>query len=194
MPTQTERKDAASRALVEAGLALFAARGYADVGVAEIARRAGLTSGALYHHFASKAGLFRAVYDQLVAATSARIARARADNGSPSLTADCELYLDACSDPAYFRITADAPQVIGWDALVDDTQRLIAQSLEAARAAGEIDADAPVAALARMLAAALKEAGVMIATAPDPAAARAEASATAQRLLAGLAPQGAERP
>jgi hypothetical protein len=37
-----------------------------------------------------------------------------------------------------------------------------------------------------MLAAALKEAGVMIATAPDPKAARAEASAGARRLLAGL--------
>src|SRR5438477_224959 len=88
-------------------------------------RRGRFTSGAVYHHFGSKAGLFRAVYDDLVASTSARIAAARRSSPSPSLTADCELYLDACADPAFFRITADAPAVIGWDAILDDTQELI---------------------------------------------------------------------
>jgi AcrR family transcriptional regulator len=190
VPTQAERTDATRRALLDAGLALFREHGYADVGVDEIAARAGVTSGALYHHFASKAGLFRAVYDELVANTSARIVAARRANPSPSLVADCELYLDACSDPAFFRITADAPGVIGWDEIVDDTQRLIAGSLAAAREDGEIPSDLPVDALARMLAAALKEAGVMIATSPDPAKARAEASAGAQRLLDGLALPG----
>ena len=126
------------------------------------------------------------MYDELVASTAARIAAARRENQAPSLTADCECFLDACSDPAFFRITGDAPSVIGWDAILDDTQRLIAQSLAAAQADGEIAADVPVAALARMLAAALKEAGVMIATASDPALARAEASASAGRLLQGL--------
>ena len=49
-------------------------RGYADVGVGEISRQAGLTSGAIYHHFSSKPQLFRAVYEELVASTAARIA------------------------------------------------------------------------------------------------------------------------
>jgi AcrR family transcriptional regulator len=186
VPTQTERTDATRRALLDAGLELFCERGYADVGVDEIAAQAGVTSGALYHHFASKAGLFRGVYDELVANTAARIAEARRANPQPSLTADCELYLDACSEPAFFRITADAPTVIGWDAIVDDTQRLIAASLAAAQADGEVAAEVPVAATARMLAAALKEAGVMIATSADPVKARAEASAGTRRLLAGL--------
>jgi len=69
--------------------------------------------------------------------TSERIAAARRSNPSPSLTADCELYLDACADPAFFRITADAPAVIGWDAILDNTQELIAISLAAAQADGE---------------------------------------------------------
>jgi AcrR family transcriptional regulator len=171
---------------VDAGRTLFAERGYAGVGVDEIAAAADVTSGAIYHQFGNKAGLFRAVYDGLVAGTAARIAEARRESQSPSLLADCEVYLDACSDPAYFRITADAPSVIGWDAILDDTQRLIAESLDAARSACEIDAQTPIPALARMLAAALKEAGVMIATAPDPAKARAEASAGAESLLGGL--------
>lgn len=188
MPTQAERTGTTRRALVNAGLAVFREHGYADVGVDELCSHAGVTSGALYHQFGSKAGLFRAVYDELVAGTGARIAAARSANPAPSLTADCEEYLDACSDPAFFRITADAPSVIGWDAILDDTQELIAASLTVAQAAGEIDRDLPIQSTARMLAAALKEAGVMIATAPDAARARADASQTARRLLAGLAP------
>lgn len=186
MPTQAERTDTTRQALLRAGRELFQKRGYADIGVDEICRQADVTSGALYHHFQSKAGLFRAVYDALVEGTGARIAIARRVNPSPSLTADCEVYLDACSDPAFFRITADAPNVIGWDAILDDTQKLIANSLTSARADGEIDRSVPILATARMLAAALKEAGVMIATAPDAAKARAEASASTHRLLAGL--------
>jgi AcrR family transcriptional regulator len=184
--TQAERTEATRRALLDAARTLFAERGYDAVGVGDVARAAGLTSGAIYHHFGSKAELFRSVYDELVAGTSARIAAARAVNPAPSLVADCELYLDACANPAFFRITADASRVIGWDEIIDDTERLIAASLASAEAAGEIAPALPIDALARMLAAALKEAGVMIATAPHPVQARASASASAQRLLTGL--------
>lgn len=186
MPTQTERTESTRRALLAAGRELFAQRGYAAVGVGEIAERANVTTGAIYHQFDSKAGLFRAIYVELVANTNERIAQARLKNATPSLITDCELYLDACADPAFFRLTADAPAVIGWDQIIHDTSSLIAASLTAAQDEGEIPADLPTAPLARMLAAALKEAGVMIATAKDPAQARADAGASAQRLLAGL--------
>jgi AcrR family transcriptional regulator len=186
VPTQAERTETTRRALLDAGRALFAQHGYADVGVGELSRRAGVTSGAIYHHFGSKAGLFRAVYDELVASTSERIANARSASPSPSLIADCELYLDACADPAFFRITADAPAVIGWDVILGDTQALIAANLAAAQADGEISPTLPTLTLARLLAAALKEAGVMIATASDPARARADANESARHLIAGL--------
>jgi AcrR family transcriptional regulator len=186
MPTQAERTDTTRRALLDAGRELFAERGFADVSVGEVAGRAGVTTGAIYHHFGSKAGLFRAVYDELMANTAARIAQARRANRAPSLIADCELYLDACADPAFFRITSDAPAVIGWDTIVDDTQKLVAATLAAAQADGEIDGAINIGPLARMLAAALKEAGVMIATASDPKRARAEASQSARRLIGGL--------
>jgi AcrR family transcriptional regulator len=186
VPTQTERSDSTRHELLEAARELFQQRGYTEVGVDEICALAGVTSGALYHHFENKAGLFRAVYEGLMAATSERIAAARRGNPAPSLYADCELYLDACSDPSFFRITTDAPSVIGWDLLIDDTQRLIVSSLEIARAEQEIPSDIPIPATARMLAAALKEAGLMIATAADPVQARTEASASAAHLIAGL--------
>ena len=47
--------------LIEQALVRFGARGFDDVGVTEIAEAAGVTVGSLYHHFVSKAGLYRAV-------------------------------------------------------------------------------------------------------------------------------------
>lgn len=185
MPTHQERTQATRRALLDAGRRLFAEHGYGGVGVGEIAQAAGVTTGAIYHQFGSKEGLFVAVYDELVQATWARIQAARQANDHPNLISDCEAYLDACAEPAFFRITADGPAVLGWDYLVAQTSRLIEVGLTDARDRGEI-IDVPLEPLSRMLAAALKEAGVIIATASDPVAARNQASVTAGHLVSGL--------
>jgi AcrR family transcriptional regulator len=47
--------------LVVAALELFGAHGFDAVAVGRIAKQAGVTTGALYHHFGSKAGLYRIV-------------------------------------------------------------------------------------------------------------------------------------
>ena len=51
--------------LVELALTEFGARGYADVGVTELARGADVTIGSLYHHFGSKTGLYSVVRDDV---------------------------------------------------------------------------------------------------------------------------------
>ncbi len=186
MATQRERTQATRDALLKVGRALFADRGYANVSVNELAQRAGVTTGALYHQFDSKEGLFKAVYVEVVQGVSARIVKSRASAAEPSLVADCELYLDACADPAFHRIAlVDGPAVLGWHQILDTAQFMVEGSLAAARDRGEIF-DLPIESLARMLAAALKEAGVMIATAQNPGKARAEASEGASRLIRGL--------
>ncbi len=185
MPTHHERTQATRRALIDAGRRLFAEHGYAGVSVGEIAQAAGVTTGAIYHQFSSKEGLFVAVYDELVQATWIRVQAARQASDHPSLLSDCAAYLDACAEPAFTRITADGPAVLGWDYLVAQTSQLIEISLTDARDRGEI-IDVPLGPLSRMLAAALKEAGVIIATAPDAAVARDQADQTARHLIAGL--------
>jgi AcrR family transcriptional regulator len=185
MATQDERNQATRRALLNAGRALFAERGYAEVSVHSIAKRAGVTTGALYHQFGSKEALFTAVYDELVQGVWSRVLAARPDAGSPTLIGDCEAYLDACADPAFNRITTDGPVVIGWDTILNDTQTMIQTSLTTALERGEISEE-PTPALARMIAAALKEAAVLIASSADPAADRAAARRGAARLINGL--------
>jgi AcrR family transcriptional regulator len=185
MATQSERSQATRESLMGAGLALFSERDYADVSVAELAQAAGVTTGAVYHQFGSKQGLFKAVHTELTRRTEARIFGSQAGNKERSLLSDCEIYLDACADPRFHRLTAAAPTVIGWDRILDGTQVQIEASLQAAWERGEI-AQPPVPSLARMLAAALKEAGLMIAVAEDPGAARAEASESARQLIGGL--------
>src|SRR5437868_6945528 len=101
-----ERGEATRAALLDAGRALFAERGYAGVGTEEVVRRAGVTRGALYHHFRDKRDLFRAVYEQteaeIVAAIGARM------GGAPDpmamLTEGVRAFLDACCDPVMMRI------------------------------------------------------------------------------------------
>ena len=53
--------DATAAAVRDAAQVLFAANGYADVGLEQVAAAAGVTRGAVYHHFTNKLGLFTAV-------------------------------------------------------------------------------------------------------------------------------------
>jgi len=65
--TQAERRATTRAALMAAGRRLFAERGYDNVSSEDIVAAAGVTRGALYHHFDGKRGLFAAVYEEVEA-------------------------------------------------------------------------------------------------------------------------------
>ncbi len=73
--TQAERTEATREALIAAARRLFTERGYEDVGTEEIVRAAGVSRGALYHHFGDKASLLEAVYGRVEAESTERVAR-----------------------------------------------------------------------------------------------------------------------
>lgn len=189
--SQDERSRATRAALLAAARRLFAERGYADVPTDEIVAAASLTRGALYHHFADKRDLFRAVHEQMEAELVDGIQRKIASSGAADpvegLQAGVRSYLDACADPSFARITlVDAPAVLGWEEWrrIDEEHalRLVLAGLEGAMAAGALRQQ-PVRPLAQLMLGTMGEAGLVIANAADPKATRREIEAA---LLAWL--------
>jgi AcrR family transcriptional regulator len=191
--TQVERSEATRGALVDAARALFGERGYADVGTEEIVARAGVTRGALYHQFADKQDLFRAVFiaveEEVISRLGAEVV-AKASSAAEALSATMGAWLDVCEEPDIQRIVLlDAPGVLGWEEWREIGQRYALGEamalLEAAMEAGDI-ARQPARPLAHVVVGALDEAALYVARAEDRATARAETTAVLQRLIAGL--------
>jgi AcrR family transcriptional regulator len=116
--TQAARSARTRGALLVAARGLFADKGFAATGREEIAERAGVTRGALYHHFASKTDVAAAVVEQLEGElVDLVVAAALQGTGvRDQLHRGCRAYMDACADPNMARILADAPAVLGIEA------------------------------------------------------------------------------
>jgi AcrR family transcriptional regulator len=101
-----------------AARSLFAVKGFADTGREEIAERAGVTRGALYHHFASKTEVAAAVIAELEEELVERVVSASIPGAGvrAQLQLGCQAYMDACADPSIARILAEAPAVLGLEA------------------------------------------------------------------------------
>jgi AcrR family transcriptional regulator len=192
--TQTERSEGTRAALIAAARPLFAEHGYAGVGTEEIVRAAGVTRGALYHHFDGKRELFAAVYERIEAELAERIAAgalaANAASPMEAMRAGAEMFLAASTEPEAQQIVLlDGPSVLGWDRWREIAAQhglgLIEASLQAAMDADAI-AHQPVRPLAHVLMGALDEAAMLVARAEDPEATRAEVGRTLDSLLDGL--------
>jgi AcrR family transcriptional regulator len=191
--TKAGQREATTAALLAAARELFAERGYAAVAAEEIVQRAGVTRGALYHHFrGGKEDLFRAVLVQISAETVQHITRLAMEAEDPwaSLVVGCEAFLDACASPDVQRIVlTDAPSVLGWDVRRaidrDYGLGLLEAALQRAMDAGRVR-EGSATSLAYVLAGALDEAAMVVARADDPLEARVEMGRTVRRLLEGL--------
>lgn len=175
---------------------LFAERGYAGVSSTEIVAAAGLSRGALYHHYADKKDLLRAVFVEIESELSTEIQGSAAALGDQAelamaITAGLDAYLSACERPEVVRIVlTDAPAVLGWQAWreieAEHGLGLISTMLEEAMAAGLV-ARQPVRVLAQLLMSALIEAALLVAAAgEDRPAVRAEVRQALVTLFAGL--------
>ncbi|OAM79957.1 TetR/AcrR family transcriptional regulator [Devosia elaeis] len=158
--SQDERRAATRQALLQAARDLFADKGYAATGTPEIVAAAGVTRGALYHHFADKLALFAAVVEDEHAAVAAAITAMADGEGAPAdmidaLVAGGDAFLAAMQDPGRRRIMLiDAPAVLGPEALDAINQkygqRTLVEGVQCARDAGVL-ADVPVEPVAQLL-------------------------------------------
>src|SRR6188472_10048 len=179
-----ERSERTRAQLIAAARELFPDRGYANVPVEEIVRRAGVTRGALYHQFpGGKEDLFAAVFDEVETEVMAGIAdtlsEVGAENPVEGVRAGIDATLELALDPGLVQLTIlDAPAVLGWEAWRAAAERyglgLVRAGLIAAMDAGEM-ARAPVDPLAQLLLAAVEESILYIARAGDAETAREEA-------------------
>jgi AcrR family transcriptional regulator len=180
-------------ALLVAARARFGVNGFAATSVEDVAGAAGMTIGALYHHFGNKTELFAAVFEQVHLEVLARNARAatEGEDDVDGLRRAFDDFLDAVLDPEVCRIMiTDAPSVLGLQRFTELDERYafaaIVDALERARAEGRL-AVSSTEALAHLLLGALVRGGMLIATSPTPRETRDEVSATIRDLLAGLA-------
>jgi AcrR family transcriptional regulator len=190
---RARRSEATREKLVRTARRLFARRGYSDVGTEEIVRRAGVTRGALYHHFRDKKDLFRAVFVAVENELIERIAAEALSQPEPmeQLRRGWTLFLDAALEPEVQRIALiDAPAVLGWQEWREVGRAgidLVALGLEGAMEAGAIERQ-PLIPLSHVIVGALDEGALYVAQAQDVEKARAEAGLVFARLIDSLQP------
>ncbi|MET0380409.1 MAG: TetR/AcrR family transcriptional regulator [Methyloceanibacter sp.] len=177
-------------ALVAAARRLFADKGFHGTGTHEIVALAGVSRGALQHHFPRKEELFKAVFEQM---QQDFIDRARSEDvyeigqAWAQLKTNFGSFLEAASQAEVQRIVLiDGPAVLGWA----EWRRLeahyglgvIERAVEDGIAAGQIPVQ-PAKPLAHLILAVIEEAALLVANAQDPVAARDEANIALQTLL-----------
>lgn len=186
--TNPERSEATRLALLEAARGLFVERGYGATSTPDVCAAAGLTRGALYHHYADKQDLFRAVVQREARAVKEAIVAAAPPElaAREALLRGSDAYLAAMMQRGRTRLLlVEGPAVLGAaeiEAL--DAANAGATLLEGLRAALRRDA-AFVAALAALVSAAFDRAALDIETGAQPAATRKAMRWLVERILDG---------
>ncbi|TIV71320.1 MAG: TetR/AcrR family transcriptional regulator [Mesorhizobium sp.] len=163
-----DRTEATRADLIRAARKLFTEKSYAETGTPEIVAAAGVTRGALYHHFADKQALFAAVVEQEAAMVAAEVDHASPDSLSAheALIAGSDAYLAAMREPGRTRmLLIDGPAVLGRAAMdeIDNRHgnRSLREGLVAAMRAQSVT-KLPAEALTALLAAAFDRAALAI--------------------------------
>ena len=193
--TKTEQSKTTIGKLIGVATRVFSQVGYAAASTEEIVRLAGVTRGALYHHFKNKQDLFLAVFKEAQREIGRRI-ETQAEVESDlwrQLIVGCRAFLEACSDPVLQQIVViDAPSVLNWSVYREVDAQLPGSGLSLLKEClteliqTKVIRPLPVEALAHLLSGAMDEAAVWIAQSSDPKKSLKEAQSTLEALLASL--------
>lgn len=121
MVTRSRREEyaeATNAALLESAMACFYEKGYAATSLDEVARRARVTKGAIYHHFASKRDLFVAVLERKEEEGAGKVAAAAAEaaDALTGVVAGFDAFLEIISEPHYQRLCwVEGPAALGFE-------------------------------------------------------------------------------
>jgi AcrR family transcriptional regulator len=175
--------------LIEVATSLFAERGYEGTSIEAVLAAAGVSRGALYHHFAGKEALFTAVLEAVSARITAEVTEAVRDCTDPvdAMHTGALAWIDLAGDPVIQRVMlVDAPSVLGWEQwrAMDEgrTAGAMRVMLQAVSDSGRLPQEL-VEPFSHMILAALDEAAMVVARAPDSRAAVAEGRHAVEELL-----------
>ena len=192
MATQAERTEHTSNNIIAAATGLFASKGYADTSLADIVEETGLTTGAIYHHFGGKKGLFIAAAERMEQTILDEIVVQSADAspGWDRFEVSIMATLEICARPDIQRIVfRDAPTVVGMVEWHEIEMRygfgMMHKALQALQDKGIIQAQ-NIALTAQMLLGAIIEAAHYVAITDKKPEAVKEAKQTMKRLLSSL--------
>lgn len=190
-PSQEDRRAATQTALVDAARPLFAERGFAAVSADEIVRAAGVTRGALHHHYGDKRGLFRAVFEQVEGEIMNDLASFVADGVDTDLLPRAlGAFLDICEKPDVRQIAlTDAPAVLGWQTWRElEAQYGLGLLIALIETSPVIDATRPAPMLAQIVLSAVVEGALLISYADDPITTRIQVESSLVTLFGDLLP------
>ncbi|WP_163873824.1 TetR/AcrR family transcriptional regulator [Rhizobium laguerreae] len=177
--------------LIAAGRRAFGTIGYAEASMDDFTGEAGLTRGALYHHFGDKRGLLQAVIMEIDAEMTERLneVSAVAPTRWQGFVDECSAYIEMALEPEIQRIMfRDGPAVLGDISQWQNTPGCIAalsRSLDRLKADGEIiDIDTETA--ARLINGASSHMALWIANAENPEAVSKRAVAGFKAMLGSL--------
>lgn len=191
-----EYAEATRAALIAEGAAAFADKGFAKTSLDEVAARARVTKGALYHHFSGKRGLFEAILDVYEQEATDKVFAAAArypDDPWQGALAAIDVLLEACAGPVYGRLVfIEGPIGLGWARWREFENKYAYRHVELLGrglvAAGVYPEDTPIEATTRVAVGMLTHAGIALAETPPSEKPRVqkELAAVLQRFFAGL--------
>lgn len=177
--------------LIAAARNAFGTVGYAEASMDDFTAAAGLTRGALYHHFGDKKGLLQAVIEQIDGEMAVSLTRLRVEAPTPwqGFIAENVGYLKMALDPEIQRIVLrDGPAVLGdpsvWPTALSCVTAISStiRELQQLGVVGPMDPEAA----ARLITGASTYAAQWIANSSDPEATSEKAIAAFETLLEGL--------
>lgn len=192
MATKDEKSEATRARIIEAARGIFAESGFTAAPQSEIVAAADVTTGAIYHHFGDKKGLFRAVAEnveqEILDYVLARLGAVRFD--AATLIRGVELTLEKCAAPDIQRIVfRDAPTLFGhreWrEVEINYAFGLMASALVAMAESGVYDIRNPQL-TAQVILGNVVELAHAVAEAEDKAAALTEAKRIMRAILGAL--------
>lgn len=179
--------------LVAAARNLFAAHGYADVSVDQIAAAAGLTKGAVYYQFTDKTDLFRAACESALDEIMAHVTKetmGHIAHATDEIVTGADILFNAYeSKHARRLLLIDGPAVLGhtqWTALQEKLRVGLAEHALGHLADAGLISRQMIPMLAHLLFGAFTQGALQIATADNPSAASKQARAAYKRLAQGL--------